>query len=793
VSVGAFDLSMQMVIQNATLSGEASARDNGTSTEIAVATVNAARSYAVGLDSPPVLTTTVPANMAGLVVQNALRIKGLDETEVQEQVDIAKSYINLHAFSCQTTYWSEWGMCGPGCGSSQTANTTRKRAIIHDHSKTTCPHLNETKECFVPECGIETTVSSAVTDEDGKEVSILLRLKSIPREQVLFTVSCLDSTEATVAPNVLALGPSSLAAEVIVTGVFDGIEDGNQPYRVVIEQLITEDPDYKSLSTNNATISLTNNDAAVNQLKIVGTESASCVTSESGVRSINYTVGTENWFDGNDITPGYQYVTVVLRSKDITEGRIRCPGADAGPEGQVVLKNKDATASCVIEGVDDNLADGDVTYTVEVSAVIKLTNGLTKALASADKLPPAVSCVNEDNDVPGIRKFSKGCPLLATSESGSSCALGVEFDTVPSHPVYLNVTISDPTEGALAFPTKLWQPSEWPKPALAVIKGVDDMEVDTTSYEVTGLLTSEDSDYNSLSFSFTLQNDDNDAPLLVVQQNGTNLDGLGMPVDETGLSTTFTVKLSPSFNLTAPVMLLISSSDTTEVVVDKAELNFTAATAGIAQTVTVKGVDDLEADGVKEVTISLRAVSEDVKFANVSWNYRLLNYDDDQLQFTESACHVYEGSNNSCASTLRMNELPDLPSLSSISLSLDYSACTSLGVLVSPTSIPPLGGDTTAVDFAFKASEDNIDNPDRCNLRVKSVLNYRHNLSSPIRQKELANPQVVIHYHDDDVAGVEIQRRPAVGPYYTHESDHNYLKRIVEYEVCLRVVYPFLK
>jgi hypothetical protein len=119
-----------------------------------------------------------------------------------------------------------------------------------------------------------------------------------------------------------------------------------------------------------------------------------------------------------------------------------------------------------------------------------------------------------------------------------------------------------------------------------------------------------------------------------------------------------------------------------------------------------------QADGSKEVAITLFAVTEDVQWANVSWNYRLINYDDDQLLFSKPVCNVYEGSNNSCSSRLSMNELPLLPSLSSVDLSLDYSDCASM-VTVAPATIPALGGTTTSVDFSFRADEDDIDNPDR--------------------------------------------------------------------------------
>lgn len=78
---------------------------------------------------------------------------------------------------------------------------------------------------------------------------------------------------------------------------------------------------------------------------------------------------------------------------------------------------------------------------------------------------------------------------------------------------------------------------------------------------------------------------------------------LSGPTSEDGLTATFTIRLTsqPLATVTIP----LSSSDTTEGVVNPAALNFTPLTWNIPQTVTITGVDDPNPDGSINYTILL--------------------------------------------------------------------------------------------------------------------------------------------------------------------------------------------
>ncbi len=88
----------------------------------------------------------------------------------------------------------------------------------------------------------------------------------------------------------------------------------------------------------------------------------------------------------------------------------------------------------------------------------------------------------------------------------------------------------------------------------------------------------------------------------------------GLTVSETGTTATFTVVLNsaPTANVTIP----LSSSNTSEATVSPASITFTPTNSSTPQTVTVKGVDDIFADGDGAWTIGLgTAASGDPKYS----------------------------------------------------------------------------------------------------------------------------------------------------------------------------------
>lgn len=100
------------------------------------------------------------------------------------------------------------------------------------------------------------------------------------------------------------------------------------------------------------------------------------------------------------------------------------------------------------------------------------------------------------------------------------------------------------------------------------------------------------------------------------------------PTAETEISRTFTVRLNspPSANVTISVVSL----DTSEVIITGgATLTFTPSNWSTNQTVTFKGVDDMELDGDQTVTIQLTCTSSDPNYNSMSTTVTVMNIDND--------------------------------------------------------------------------------------------------------------------------------------------------------------------
>ena len=142
------------------------------------------------------------------------------------------------------------------------------------------------------------------------------------------------------------------------------------------------------------------------------------------------------------------------------------------------------------------------------------------------------------------------------------------------------------------------------------------------------------------------QSDDTYDPVsnVVVQNTTTDNDSAGFTVTQSGGSTgvaetgstdTFTVSLTAQ--PATDVVLSVTSGDTGEATVDKAQLTFTNGNWNNAQTVTVTGVNDDLDDGNISVTITLAVVDADShdSYDNVAnQTVAAVNTDNDTAGFT---------------------------------------------------------------------------------------------------------------------------------------------------------------
>jgi hypothetical protein len=101
-----------------------------------------------------------------------------------------------------------------------------------------------------------------VTNENGGTATFFVVLGSRPENPVDFAVFSSDLTEGHVSPNGAHLTPGNwdTPVEFTVTGVADGVDDGDVDYLIITTPAISNDPAYSGLNPDN--VSVTNQDDA---------------------------------------------------------------------------------------------------------------------------------------------------------------------------------------------------------------------------------------------------------------------------------------------------------------------------------------------------------------------------------------------------------------------------------------------------------------------------------------------------------------------------------------------------
>src|SRR5262249_25450928 len=118
----------------------------------------------------------------------------------------------------------------------------------------------------------------------------------------------------------------------------------------------------------------------------------------------------------------------------------------------------DHPVTVTITGVDDQLADGDQPYIVQVDA--------------GDAGLVAVGVTNADDDGTGITVSPTSG--LMTTEGGGTASFTVVLDSQPLADVTIAVSSSDPSEGLPDHTVLTFTPDNWNAPQTVMVAGVDD-------------------------------------------------------------------------------------------------------------------------------------------------------------------------------------------------------------------------------------------------------------------------------------------------------------------------------
>lgn len=454
--------------------------------------------------------------------------------------------------------------------------------------------------------GITVTSIGGDVDETGATQTFTVVLDTEPTAPVTFDFTSSDATEGVVSPASVTFDDTnwSTPVTVTVTGVNDDVVDGDQP--VTISWATTSaDPLYDAESGSD---SLNNMDDDVAGITVSETMIG---TSELGTTA-NFTVK----LDSEPVSD----VTINVVSGDVGEGTVSVSTLTFTPA------DWDTEQTVTVTGVDDNVADGPVTFDVDLNVV---TSGAdyTGQVAS-------VAVTNTDDDTAGVTVT----PISGnTTEAGGTATFSVVLTSQPTGPVLLSVDSSDVTEGNVDKASLTFNAANWNVPQIVTVTGVDDAVADgDEAYQIDLEAFSTDGDYDGFTNIQTLANIDDDIAGISVTTSGDT------DVDEAG-TLTKTISVVLNSEPTDDVEVAISSSDPSEGVPSVTTHTFNSGNWNIPLDIDVSGVDDDIDDGDANFTIDIGFSSVDSAYGGESESVAVTNLDDDIAGISVSPGSVTTG------------------------------------------------------------------------------------------------------------------------------------------------------
>jgi len=296
--------------------------------------------------------------------------------------------------------------------------------------------------------------------------------------------------------------------------------------------------------------------------------------------------------------------TVVLVSQPTADMLITLSSSDE-TEGTVLPNflrftnsNWDTSQTVTITGIDDDLDDGNIAFTIITGAVVS-------ADPDYNELDPDdVTVTNMDNDGYEITILpSNG---LITTETGGDTSFTLVLTMQPSADVTVSFNSSDSTEGFVSPLSATFTPENWNTAQRINVTGVNDDVADgNQTYSIIfGTVVSDDPGYNDIdvdNLAFTNLDDDS-AGISVFPVSG-------LTTTEMGSDTSFTLVLTSQ--PLADVTIDLTCSDTTEGQITPSLVTFNSNNWNVTQTVNITGVNDGSSDGDQDYTIITSAVISD--------------------------------------------------------------------------------------------------------------------------------------------------------------------------------------
>ncbi len=273
--------------------------------------------------------------------------------------------------------------------------------------------------------------ANLATDESGATADILVSL-NVPADQAVNVPVALGMpNEGSINIPVLTFAAGETGPKTItVTGVADGVADGNQIYPMVLGPVTSADSGFNGFDPEDVTVTNIDLDGGllVSALSNAVTE-----------------LGTQATF------------TVRLTSAPAGEVRLPITASNTAEvtvaPGELVFLPADGTAErrITVTGVDDMLLDGDQAFTINLGPAISTD----AAFAGVSAM---VSGINRDDDMtPEIVVMPVSG--LVTDEDGKTAKFSVQLSSVPAADVRIGLSLSHPAEAALSSTELVFTPA----------------------------------------------------------------------------------------------------------------------------------------------------------------------------------------------------------------------------------------------------------------------------------------------------------------------------------------------
>ncbi len=426
--------------------------------------------------------------------------------------------------------------------------------------------------------GISVSQISSNTTEIGGTSDFTMVLTSKPSDKVVINLSSDDTSEGTISPASITFTPENWNSpqKVFVTGVDDGIVDGNISYNIITEAAVSNDPKYNGINPDDvAVVNIDNDSYTINITK--NSDGA------EGGANPSFTI---------NVSPANNTGSAI--SGDIAYSGTATSGTDFNGPATFSIPNGSSSTIINLEVVNDDLVESNETINLAISNV---NNGATIGTGTAN-------AILADNDPPTITINDNAENIVVNiPENAGTDTFKVELGSQPATDVVLNITSQNSAEAVVDKATLTFTNENWNIPQLVKITGVDD---NFDRDDSTSIIVSVD-DANSDDAFDPLDDKIINVNIIDDDQSGFNISPISSDTSEDGGSASFTISLKSKPS--ADVSFNLSSSDEGEGVVSPTSITFTPENWNSPQTITITGVDDDLVDGTIAYNIILAAAN----------------------------------------------------------------------------------------------------------------------------------------------------------------------------------------